>query len=508
MGIILENNLVYIIGHLTIQSANELAEFTEIIRLQEGIEMMINLGMNLNHPDVMFWSSFLGVLKHSLGMVKEAEKCFIDIQNCFPFCHDRGSNKTEIIAPEDFLHPQDRAGEGSDRSSFVKAQVISLVNLVHMERGNKRIQYLDKLMCCLKEDEIEEIRVRDFAGQDLYLLSHSVPLFNRPAVLIILDSLPDRSEADNGTDCKMFLASSAEKASLTLFARIQDRGLDMKEINRLTSSFRESVNMLFLHPKFGKGVVEGKDLYVELPAAVDISSFSSHLDCLPLLVEVEWTKSQEQCDEFDYLTSWQSSVDSAMYSVPHVSYFSFRCVNQREAEFVFDHFSQNLGQKLALNGFQEHIISDVSLEENVARLIFQDSRNLFLTIVVRNLSVIVKCCSVQESDANFFCCSVRNALNTAIESLSVTPVKSSEWLACEDVASVLDPDEESLSDSCSLSVSRDPVGCGLTFETGKSTRPCTWLSWKSTEEDLKRKKAVGKSRNKVIVDFKQLLECI
>ena len=92
MEIILENNLVYIIGHLTIQSANELAEFTEIIRLQEGIEMMINLGMNLNHPDVMFWSSFLGVLKHSLGMVKEAEKCFIDIQNCFPFCHDRTAN--------------------------------------------------------------------------------------------------------------------------------------------------------------------------------------------------------------------------------------------------------------------------------------------------------------------------------------------------------------------------------------------------------------------------------
>ena len=33
MEIILENNLVYIIGHLTIQSANELAEFTEIIQL-------------------------------------------------------------------------------------------------------------------------------------------------------------------------------------------------------------------------------------------------------------------------------------------------------------------------------------------------------------------------------------------------------------------------------------------------------------------------------------------
>ena len=476
-------------------------------KIQEGIEMMINLGMTLNHPDVMFWSSFLGVLKNSLGMVKEAEKCFIDIQNFFPICHDRGSKETEIITP-DFLHPQDRAGDKSDRSSSVKAQVISLVNLMHMERGDKRIQYLDKLLCCLKEEEIEEIRVRDFAGQDLYLFSHRVPIFNRPAVLIILDSLPDGSEAVNGTDCKLFLASSAEKASLTLFARIQGGSLNMKEINRLTSSFRESVNMLFLQPKLRKGVVEGKDLYVELPAAVDISSFSSHLDCLPLLVELELTKSQEQCDEFDYLTSWQSFGDSATHSVPHVSYFSFCCVNQREAEFVFAHLSQNLGHKLALNGFQEDIISDVSPEENVARFIFRQSRHFFLTVVVRNLSVIVKCCSVKESDADCLCSSVRNALNTAIESLteiaSVTPEKSSGWLACEDVASVLDPD---VSDSCSLSVTRDPVGSGLTFETENSTRPCTWLSRRSTE-DLKRKKTVGKSQNKVIIDFKQLLQCI
>ena len=484
-------------------------------KIQEGIDMMINLGMNLNHPDVMFWSSFLGVLKQSLGMVKEAKQCFTDVQNCVPSCDDLGSKETQILTPEDwFLHYRDRADDRRSSSSFLKAQVISLANLMHMEGGDKRIQYLDKLACCLKDKEIEEIHVRDFAGQDVFLFTHKIPSFNRLAVLIIhvFDSLPDRlgADNDNGTDSKMFLSSSAEKSPFTLFLRIHGRGLDMKEVNYMTSSFRESVKMLFLQPKFRKGFVEGKDLYLELPTPADISSFSSHLDCLPLLVQLELTNSQEQeqCDEFDYLTSWQSSVDSAMYSVPHVSYFSFRCVNQREAEFVFDHFSQNLGQKLALNGFQEDIISDVSLEENVARFIFQESRNLFLTIVVRNLSVIVKCCSVQESDANCFCCSVRNALNTAIESLSVTPVKSSGWLACEDVASVLDPDEESLSDSCSPSVSRDPVGCGLTFETGKSTRPCTWLSWKSTEEDLKRKKAVGKSRNKVIIDFKQLLECI
>ena len=121
-------------------------------KIQKGIDVMLNLGMSLNHPDVMFWSSFLGILKQSLGMVKEAEKCFIDVQNCVPFCNEVGSKETEIITPNVFLHSQDRADVSGGKSSFAKAEVISLVNLVHMERANKRIQYLDKLVCCLKKE--------------------------------------------------------------------------------------------------------------------------------------------------------------------------------------------------------------------------------------------------------------------------------------------------------------------------------------------------------------------
>ena len=111
-------------------------------KIQEGIKMMVNLGINVSHPDVMFWRSLLGSLKQSLGLVKEAEKCFIDVQNSVGGV---GSKETEIITPVNFLHSQDGAGVRGGKSSFAKAQVISLVNLVHMERGNKRIQYLDKL---------------------------------------------------------------------------------------------------------------------------------------------------------------------------------------------------------------------------------------------------------------------------------------------------------------------------------------------------------------------------
>ena len=472
-------------------------------KIQEGIKMMVNLGINVSHPDVMFWRSLLGSLKQFLGLVKEAEKCFIDVQNSVLFCVDVGNKETEIITPVNILHSQDRADVRGGKSSFVRAQFISLINLLQMERGNKRIQYLDKLVSCLKEEQVVEIQMRDFAGQDLYLFTHRIPSFNRPGVLVIhtFDSLADRlgADDDNGTDAKMFLSSSAEKSPFSLFLRIQGRGLDVKEINCMTSSFRESVKILFLQPKFRKGFVEGKDVYVELPARTDIFSLSSYLDSLPLLVELELTKSQGLYDDFDYLTSWQSSVDSATHPAPHVSYFSYSCVNQRETEFVWDHLIQNFGQQLALNGFQESITSDVSLEENVARFIVQES-NLFLTIVVRNLSVIVKCCTIKESGSNCHCSLIRNVLTVTIESLFEilnVDVESSLQLGCEGVNGfVLGHDDHD--GNCSQSVDKDLVGSGPTLETWNSTVTCLCSISGGAEADLK-KWTVGKLHNKVIL---------
>ena len=471
-------------------------------KIQEGIKMMVNLGINVSHPDVMFWRSLLGSLKQSLGLVKEAEKCFIDVQNSVG---GTGSKETEIITPVNFLHSRDRADVRGGKSSFAIAQCISLINLVHMERGNKRIQYLDKLVSCLKEEQVEEIQMRDFAGQDLYLFTHRIPSFNRPAVLVIhtFDSLADRLGADNddGTDSKMFLSSSAEKSPFSLFLRIQGRGLDVKEINCMTSSLRESVEILFLQPKFRKGFIGGKDVYVELPTQTDIFSLSSYLDCLPLLVELELTKSQGLYNDFDYLTSWQSSVDSATYPAPHVSYFSYSCVNQRETEFVWDHLIQNFGQQLALNGFQESIISDVSLEENVARFIVQES-NLFLTIDVRNLSVIVKCCTIKESCSNCHCSSIRNMLTVTIESLFEilnVDIESSVQLGCEGFHGfVLGHDDHD--GNCSQSVDKDLdlVGSGPTLETSNSMVTCLCSISGGVEADLK-KRTVGKLHNEVIL---------
>ena len=475
-------------------------------KIQEGIKMMVNLGVNVSHPDVMFWRSLLGSLKQSLGMVKEAEKCFIDVQNSVPFCDDVGSKETEIITPKVFLHSQDRADDKGGNSSFAEAQVISLINLVHMKRGNERIHYLDKLVCCLKEEQVEEIQVRDFAGQDLYLFTQRIPLFNRPAVLVMhaFDSyLAERLGAndDDDNDSNMFLSSSAEKSPFTLFLRIQGRGMDMKQINCLASSFRESVKILFLQPKFRKCFVEGNDVYVELsPTRTDIFPLSSYLDCLPLLVKLELTKSQELHDDFDYLTSWQSSVDSATHSAPHVSYFSYSCVNQRETEFVWDHLIQNFGQQLARNGFQASIISDVSLEENVARFIVQES-NLFLTIDVRNLSVIVKCCTIKESGSiNCHCSSIRNVLTVTIESLFEilnVDVECSVQLGCEGVNGFVFG-QGGRDGNCNQSVDKDLVGSGPSLETWNSTVTCLCSISGGAEADLK-KWTVGKLHNEVIL---------
>ena len=50
-------------------------------------------------------------------MVKEAEKCFIDVQNSVPFCEELGSKETEIRTSEDwFLHYRDKADDRSVRS--------------------------------------------------------------------------------------------------------------------------------------------------------------------------------------------------------------------------------------------------------------------------------------------------------------------------------------------------------------------------------------------------------
>ena len=139
------------------------------------------------------------------------------------------------------------------------------------------------------------------------------------------------------------------------------------------------------------------------------------------------------------------------------------------------------------------------LEENVARFIVQES-NLFVTIDVRNLSVIVKCCTIKESGSNCHCSSIRNVLTVTIESLFENlnvDVESSLQLGCEGVNGfVLCHDDRD--GNCNQSVDKDLVGSGPTLKTWNSTVTCLCSISGGAEADLK-KRTVGKLHSEVIL---------
>ena len=467
-------------------------------KIEKAIQILFSLRLNLGHPDVKLCSSILGVLQLSLGLAKEAKEYFIDVQNNASLCEDPCSKKAKIIAPEiTNLHLQVTPDYSRDGFSSLEAQVISLVNLVRLTTGDGRVKYLDTLASCLEQLQTVELQACDFAGQQLYFASHRVPVLDRPVLIIISSDLKphssqffqglnsdslNESESANSSDSDIFLLSSAKKSHFLLFSRIPHKVREIKDVICLTSSFRESVNTLFLQPKFRKGYLEGKDFYMELPVPADlcdISSLCRQIDCLPLLVELELSESQEQCDNFDYLTSWESSVKSVKSSA-HVSYFSFKCSNQRETEFVFDHLVHSLDQNLALNKVQA-VVSNLSPLQNAASFFIQEPRNSSLSVVVDRKSVLVKCRTIKESETSCVCSSVRNALVVTMGTCQTVGVnfESSAQLTCEGVSSGLGI-EESLSRNCNLGV---PSWAALTSGNLPCASPCS----RDAESELKRK---------------------
>ena len=447
-------------------------------KIKKAIEILLNLGLNRGHSDVKVCRTVLGVLQHSLGMAKEAKKCFIDVQTSASLCEDSSSMKAKIITPEiTNLHFQVTS---NDSFSSLEVQVISLVNLVHMTTGDERVKYLGTLASCLEQPQTVELQIWDFTGRHLYCISHRVPVSDK-SVLIIIDNL----ESDNSSDSDIFLSSSAVKSHFIMFSRVPHKDQEIKGTKCLTSVFRESVNTLFLQPKFRKSFLEGKDFYIELTVPTgpgDVSSICNQIDCLPLLVELKLSESQEQCDSFDYLTSWEHSSESVKPSA-HVSYFSYECSSHRETEFVFDHLVHSLDQNLAMSKVQ----AAISPLQNAAFFLFQEPRNSSLSVVVDCKSVLVKCRAIKESKINCVCSSVRNALNVAMESCQTFGVnfESSAWLTCEGVGSGLGIKESSRR-NCNLGAQSDPSCTALTPGTGDLI-PCASTCRRDPESELKRK---------------------
>ena len=467
------------------------------------------LGMiQFRTPDVIVSRSLLGVMQLSMGMTDEAEDSFIEVQKHATLWEGPCNIETHILAPEVAkLHFKVKTDRGRALYSCFGAYIVSLTNLVCIKTGKERQKHLDALCACL-EQNVTTLEIRDFAGQDLYCVSHKVPLTERPVFLILswgaklklqhfsqeLDSDSTHETVESG-ESSMFLSSS-KKSPLILFWRIPHTVQRIKEFTPLASAFRESINTLFLQPKFRKSYEEERDFYVELTVPPDpcntcTSTLCSHIDCLPLLVEVELSDSH---GDFDYLTSWASSA-TAMPPV-HVSYFSYEFSNQREAELVFDHLILSFGQELALNRVQVVEISSSPLLQYMAFFPFQEPSNSSLSVVVDSEFLVVKCRTLKESESTCICSLVGNTLEKSVKSLCELVRVNCEPFAllhCEGIAA--DDGKDFISPRCS--------SAGLASET---MDPLTFTGGRDQEPDLVQEHSVDNPQNQVHFLFMTILK--
>ena len=420
-----------------VQAAMILAKVDEfkasaVDKVNKAIEIFFSLGLRPDHPDVMFCQSFLGVLQLSLGKHDKAEECFVHAQKQASLLGEAYCMKAEVISHEaSNLFSQFKADHDTGRYPCLSAQVLSLANLVCMKTNDERQRHLDALGRCLQEHETVELEVWDFASQVVYCLSHRVRAFDRPVFcIVIVDPTPSPSKSSQGLnsgtldsddDSSMFTLSSSKTSPCVLFWRTSCNVQDMKELKNLDSAFRESITTLLLQPKFRKTYEAGEDLYIELTVPThfcDMSSLCIQMDCLPLLVELELS---------------ESSVPPSPSG--HISYFSYKFSNQREAEFVFDHLIS--GQKFALSEVQCVEISTALSLQNVAFFHFEEGSNSSLSVVVDSELLTLKCRTLEKLGSNCVCSTVRTVLENTMRSLcEVVSVdfESSVKLPCEDVA--------------------------------------------------------------------------
>ena len=448
-------------------------------KLVTAIDIFLRLGLKLHHSFVIACRSLLGVLQLSLRDRKEAETSFEGVEQHLDI-NSESWIKTRIMHSP--LVPS--LAVDIDRSFDLCAKVVALVNLVHLKTGDERYRHLDLLINYLERHKTEELQVKDFAGQDVCHILHRLPVSDKP-VVCILSSHPKPASSESGeqfcnhpvSDTKepdeqskgsqMFL-SSVNNKYFVLCLRVPHN--IQEDISFLASALQKSVLTLFLQPSFRKDFVERDDLYREMTIpTLNIRFLWRLIECLPLLVELKLSDLQE-CDNFDYLNSWESSLKSTKQSI-QVSYLSSECSNQREAEFVFDCLTQRLHEKLTLSTDLGVVVSHVFPAQNVASLVIEKLGKSFISIAVEKKFLIVKCCSFKESDLERVCSLVQEALEHTMESsaFSVNLERSSWFLGqgscCElsrencrsDVSSGLFCSDSTLERSDSpCSDSRDP----------------------------------------------------
>ena len=378
--------------------------FTALEQNSSGIDSIEKLSTEDNFP-----SAKIQQLKHGL-----------DRENGIVIEFKQANNHPNAIKSQAGIQVESDQWQCSHgHLTFYLRNVINdIVSMKKDEQSDKRKKDLKLLLSCLEEEvKMDLLENLNAERQSVACIICKEWIFSRVIYFILThkgvnsDNCVDAaSGSGNSRDPDVFLfspSSDPKKKSPFVVVWKTTSVLEMKELSHMGSTLHESILMLFL--QFQKNCVGDQDFYMELTLPTyATSSLYNQIDYLPVLVALELSKSNKDCSNIDSIVNLPSI---------HVSFFSYRFSNQRHAEFVFDKLICSLGKLLALTEVQHAVISPFY---NSAIFFFLEAKfsNSSLSVVVEKDSVIVKCYSICEFESTCICLSVRDSLESKMESLS------------------------------------------------------------------------------------------
>ena len=429
----LQTALAYLQGASILQRKGKFMP-SALDKVKKAKDIFIYHGLRHDHPDVAFCHCLQGRLLHSLGQVKEAEEEFLFVHHQLS-SQDDLSMKTKVITPEVFrmFFLVDTDGLALEVSLF--SHFLSLVSLVHMKTRDEKTGHMREIFSCLEELDSEFLTVSNYVGKHVHCALQRILEADIQVYCIFIpdsatpleedesfsSSYSDKEKRPSGDFDNVFLMSSCsgngKRPQFLLFWKTSDV-LETGDLGCVTSSFRESVKLLCLQPKFRKTFLEKQEFLMKLPIQQQspaVPSLSSRIDSLPLLVDLELSKLHNQCDSID-----SSPIASTLWPLAHVSYFSFRFSSSDKALLVFFNWISSLSRKLELSEVLSISTPKIplALHRNCAvHFTFLDPICASLSLAVEERSVYVKCRAVKESGSTCICSSVKCALESIMESL-------------------------------------------------------------------------------------------
>ena len=426
----LQTALAYLQGASILQRKGKFMQ-SALDKVKKTTDIFILHGLHHDDPDVAFCRCLQGQLLHSLGQVKEAEEEFLFVHHQLS-SRDDLSMKTNVIAPELYrmfylVDADGLALRGSHCSHF-----LSLVSLAHMKTGDEKMGHMREIFSCLEELDSKFLTVSDYLGKHVHCALHRILeadiqvswiLIPDSAKLLEFFSSPysgkERRPLRDYEDVYLMssCSNSEKKPHFLLFWKTSDV-LETGDLGCVTSSFRESVKLLCLQPKFRKTFHEKQEFFMKLPIQEQspaLPSLSSRIDSLPLLVELELSKLHNQRDSMV-----SSPTASPLWPLAHVSYISYRFSSSGKALLLFYKCISSLGRTLELSEVLSISTPEVplALQTNCAvHFTFLNPICASLSLAVEEESVYVKCRAVKESGLTCICSSVRSALKSITESL-------------------------------------------------------------------------------------------